>query len=305
MKAYLRSALTTLLIAFAALPAFAGEKVIYYHNDALGSPVAATNQQGQVIWRETYKPYGKRTTNDAASANNTVWFTGKQEESALGINYYGARWYNPEVGRFLTFDPSGASPDNIRSFNRYSYGNDNPYGYVDPDGRAPRESILTNGEAVVGGRSYGGGGGGGGLRGGSAGGGAGEATGGGWRGIWSQRGGANSAPTGDIVKDITLSRSVHGEAAEHAADAIKAGQPDVLTIDRAGAAANRAESLGGVEKVPGMHLDEYPPAMFKEGGSGASVRPISPRDNMSAGACIGNACRGLPDGARVRIKVEK
>ncbi|MHA6833682.1 hypothetical protein [Ralstonia pseudosolanacearum] len=30
--------------------------------------------------------------------------------------------------------------------------------------------------------------------------------------------------------------------------------------------------------------------MFKEGGAGASVRPISPRDNMSAGACIGNAC---------------
>ncbi|WP_423815646.1 NucA/NucB deoxyribonuclease domain-containing protein [Ralstonia solanacearum species complex bacterium KE056] len=50
-------------------------------------------------------------------------------------------------------------------------------------------------------------------------------------------------------------------------------------------------------------LDEYPPAMFKEGGAGASVRAISPRDNMSAGACIGNACRGLPDGTRVRINV--
>ncbi|WP_459155653.1 hypothetical protein [Ralstonia pseudosolanacearum] len=43
--------------------------------------------------------------------------------------------------------------------------------------------------------------------------------------------------------------------------------------------------------------------MFKEGGAGASVRAISPRDNMSAGACIGNACRGLPDGTRVRINV--
>ncbi|WP_318836570.1 NucA/NucB deoxyribonuclease domain-containing protein [Pseudomonas khavaziana] len=52
-----------------------------------------------------------------------------------------------------------------------------------------------------------------------------------------------------------------------------------------------------------MFLDEYPPAMFKEGGTGASVRPISPKDNMGAGACIGNACRGLPDGEKVRIKV--
>jgi filamentous hemagglutinin len=56
--------------------------------------------------------------------------------------------------------------------------------------------------------------------------------------------------------------------------------------------------------VPGKHLDEYPPAMFKEGGAGASVRAIKPRDNLSGGACIGNACRGLPNGTRVRIRVE-
>jgi filamentous hemagglutinin len=77
----------------------------------------------------------------------------------------------------------------------------------------------------------------------------------------------------------------------------------VLTIDRAGAAANRQASTGALDKVAGKHLDEYPPAMFREGGAGASVRPINPRDNMSGGACIGNACRGLPDGTRVQIKI--
>jgi len=105
------------------------------------------------------------------------------------------------------------------------------------------------------------------------------------------------------AKEIRLSRSLHGEAAEHAADAIKAGKPDVLTIDRLGAPANRGASIGSLDKVPGKHLDEYPPAMFREGGEGASVRAINPRDNMSAGACIGNACRGLPDGTKVRIVV--
>ncbi len=109
---------------------------------------------------------------------------------------------------------------------------------------------------------------------------------------------AAAAPA--IAKEIKIS----GEAAAHAADAIKAGHPDVLTIDRAGAAANREAATGGLEKVPGKQLDEYPPAMFKEGGAGASVRPISPSDNMRAGACIGNACRGLPDGAQVRIVPE-
>jgi len=101
---------------------------------------------------------------------------------------------------------------------------------------------------------------------------------------------------------VTLSRKLHGEAAKHAEDAIRAGKPDVLTIDRTGAAANRRTSTGSLDAVPGKHLDEYPPAMFKEGGVSASVRPINPRDNMSAGACIGNACRGLPDGTQVRIR---
>jgi hypothetical protein len=109
--------------------------------------------------------------------------------------------------------------------------------------------------------------------------------------------------TTKVTKEITLSRSVHGEAAHHAEDAIREGHPDVLTIERGGAAANRKASTGAFANVPGKHLDEYPPAMFKEGGSGASVRPISPRYNMSAGACIGNACRGLPNGTQIRIKI--
>jgi len=135
MKTLSRFTLATLLALLATSFAGAGDKITYYHNDALGSPVAATNQQGQVIWRETYKPHGQRTTNATASANNKVWFTGKQEESALGINYFGARWYNPEIGRFLVIDPAGVSPRNIHSFNRYAYANNNPYGFVDPDGR--------------------------------------------------------------------------------------------------------------------------------------------------------------------------
>src|SRR5690606_6757427 len=135
MKTSARITLSFLLALLATSFTHAGEKITYIHNDALGSPVAATNQQGQVIWRETYRPHGQRTTNAAASANNKVWFTGKQEESALGINYFGARWYHPEVGRFLVIDPVGVSPDNIHSFNRYGYANNNPYGFVDPDGR--------------------------------------------------------------------------------------------------------------------------------------------------------------------------
>lgn len=87
------------------------------------------------------------------------------------------------------------------------------------------------------------------------------------------------------------------------ADAQEAGYPDILTIARDSAISNRKESIGKLQKIPGKQLDEYPPAMFKEGGAGASVRAINPKDNMGAGACIGNACRGLANGEKVRIEI--
>src|SRR5262249_14628812 len=75
----------------------------------------------------------------------------------------------------------------------------------------------------------------------------------------------------DAVVDVSLER--FGTAAEHMWDAIAAGQPDTITIDRLGAKANREAALDGLQKVPGRQLDQYPPAMFKEGGAQASVRP--------------------------------
>lgn len=60
------------------------------------------------------------------------------------------------------------------------------------------------------------------------------------------------------------------------------------------------DKFGWLEK----DLDEYPPAMFEEGGEGASVRPISPSDNRGAGASMGNQLRQYPDGTQVKIRIE-
>uniref|UniRef100_UPI0036F1E29A hemagglutinin repeat-containing protein n=1 Tax=Photorhabdus kayaii TaxID=230088 RepID=UPI0036F1E29A len=106
-------------------------------------------------------------------------------------------------------------------------------------------------------------------------------------------------------KVIVVDKTKYPESAKHIEDAQKAGHPNVLTIDRGGAAQRRGESLKNTPPVKGADRDEYPPAMFKEGGSGASVRPITPSDNRGAGSCIGQQCRGLPNGATVIIKTEK
>jgi RHS repeat-associated protein len=104
----------------------------YYATDALGSPVVAMNQAGDVIWRKTYEPYGKAS---GADGDNRVGYTGHVEEQN-GLVYAGARYYDPALGRFLSDDPVRFTESNPMSFNRYAYANNNPYKYVDPDGRS-------------------------------------------------------------------------------------------------------------------------------------------------------------------------
>jgi RHS repeat-associated protein len=123
-----------LLLAFLSVNAQAVEEVIYYHNDALGSPIIATDQEGRVVWRNSYAPYGQSI---GPSAPNEPGYTGKFEEPGLGIQDFGARWYDPRIGRFLAIDPVGFDPQNPQSFNRYAYANNNPYKYLDPNGESP------------------------------------------------------------------------------------------------------------------------------------------------------------------------
>jgi RHS repeat-associated protein len=113
----------------------AAETITYYHLDALGSPVAATDEQGNLKWREDYKPYGEKIRNEPASSSNSRAYTGHPHDNDTGLTYAGARYYDPVVGRFMAVDPKGFGEGNLQSFNRYGYANNNPYSYVDRDGK--------------------------------------------------------------------------------------------------------------------------------------------------------------------------
>jgi RHS repeat-associated protein len=119
-----------------AAPALAVTQVtdVYFHNDLAGTPVAATASNGALLWKQTYKPYGERI-DPKAPAELQPWYSGKPHVQAAGISYFGARWYDPQLGRFMGVDPKGFDEGNIHSFNRFAYANNNPYKYVDPDGR--------------------------------------------------------------------------------------------------------------------------------------------------------------------------
>ena len=95
----------------------------------------ATDAAGNLLWKETYLPYGKKQTNEPASADNRIGYAGKPYDTASGLSYMGARYYDPLTGRFTGVDPKGFDQANLQSFNRYAYANNNPYKFVDPDGR--------------------------------------------------------------------------------------------------------------------------------------------------------------------------
>ncbi len=94
------------------------------------------------------------------------------------------------------------------------------------------------------------------------------------------------------------------ETAQHIKEAIAAGKSSVCTIDREGAEHNRELSLKGVLTRKGKDCDEWPMAMREEGGEGADIKYISPKDNRGAGSWVGHKLDEYPDGTRVKFIVK-
>ncbi len=63
-------------------------------------------------------------------------------DDALGLYYYGSRYYDPLLGRFAQADTVVSNPGNPQSFNRYSYVLNNPLRYVDPTGYVPDPACV-------------------------------------------------------------------------------------------------------------------------------------------------------------------
>lgn len=136
------------LLAFVLAHTAVANTVTYYHNDISGTPLVSTDAVGNVIWKENYKPYGDKLNPPKPSDSNGIGFHGRPHDDFTGLSYMGARYYDPSLGRLMGVDPVEFQEDNLHSFNRYAYANNNPYKYVDPDGKyafliAPLMYALT------------------------------------------------------------------------------------------------------------------------------------------------------------------
>ena len=112
--------------------------ITYHHTDALGSPVAVTDSARNVVERNQYTPYGALLGKPNPDGPG---YTGHVMDAATGLTYMQQRYYDPSIGRFLSVDPVTASTVNGGNFNRYWYGNNNPYKFVDPDGRYGESAV--------------------------------------------------------------------------------------------------------------------------------------------------------------------
>lgn len=107
----------------------------YLHTDHLGSPRATTSTTGGVSGWANYTPFGLYSQENLPEDQGG--FTGHLKDSATGLNYMQARYYDPVMARFLSVDPVGfVSGSNTGMFNRYNYTLGDPVNLVDPSGEA-------------------------------------------------------------------------------------------------------------------------------------------------------------------------
>src|SRR3989338_500185 len=105
----------------------------YYHKDHLGSNSLVTDEEGDIVYSSDYEPYGS-SFNEEGEERYT--YNNKELDSS-GLYYYGARYYDSSLGRFISADPI---KDYL--FSPYVYVRDNPMKYVDPSGMEKKRALI-------------------------------------------------------------------------------------------------------------------------------------------------------------------
>ncbi len=111
--------------------------VRYLLGDHLGSTTITADTAGVRVAELLYKAWGENRYTFSTTPT-TLRYTGQRQESGLGgadgLYYYGARWYDPAISRFIQADTVVPQLFDPQSLNRYSYSLSNPLKYTDPSG---------------------------------------------------------------------------------------------------------------------------------------------------------------------------
>ena len=119
-------------------PAFASDKLYFIHTDHLGSTVAVTDENGEIVSQSRHFPYGEDQLS-AVSGQLSVTersYTSQIKDSETQLYYYNARYYDPALGTFVSADPT----DDF--LNRFGYVGGNPINAHDPSGHDATPPFL-------------------------------------------------------------------------------------------------------------------------------------------------------------------
>lgn len=108
----------------------------YQHTDSLGSIVAETDANRDIVKRNSYTPYGETF---GSTLVDGIGYTGHVMDRATGLTYMQQRYFDSQLGRLLSLDPLLPSSFDGRNNNRYAYASNRPLNFVDPDGRQSRD----------------------------------------------------------------------------------------------------------------------------------------------------------------------
>jgi RHS repeat-associated protein len=136
------------LVLVAPRGSAAQDSILYYTTDAVGSVRMVTDVTGAVVARYDYLPFGDLcgVACGAVAAVDRRQFAGKEKDVETGLDYFGARHYQSQTGRFTSTDPLldlESALTEPQRWNRYAYGLNNPLKFTDPDGRSPKLAILA------------------------------------------------------------------------------------------------------------------------------------------------------------------
>ena len=119
-----------------------GGQTYFYHFDGLGSTIAMTNASGSIVNKYAYDEYGNVLAS-VEGVSNPFKYVGRYGimHDDTGLLYMRARYYDPEVGRFISRDPIGFAGGDI---NLYAYVAANPVTWVDPLGLIKFRELLND-----------------------------------------------------------------------------------------------------------------------------------------------------------------
>jgi len=109
-----------------------GGSTYYFHTDMLGS-IRLVTMGSSPNFSTNYRPFGVQY--GVSGTDPTYKYSGKPQDGATGLYYYAARYYDPDVGRFISRDPAGLTLSDPQSLGIYSYARNNPETFIDPTGK--------------------------------------------------------------------------------------------------------------------------------------------------------------------------